>query len=114
MNTFRPMRNTYRPKNKISRGRGVVVLDRLHAKEPIIKGGDILPRPNVVGGIRTDRRGERNSGADLRGPNLAKRPSRQEPRRMENINGGSIENKIKIPLSIMNKKKNRNNIKLVL
>ena len=135
-NTIRPNRNTFRVKKGVFRGNGVVVLDRLHAKEAIKEdddhkhyqnettGGSVVMKSNRVGGTRHSKaqRGGASQGADLYNREGTVRPAGVGMRNndgpkgvMTQVSGrGIVPNNIKIPQSLLKKKENRNNIKLVL
>jgi hypothetical protein len=129
--TIRPVRNTLRVKKNVMRGRGVVVLDRLHAKEAIYEdenhrkfqnaetagGSLVIAKTNRIGGTKPSRKA-RSQDADLYNRSSTIRPSgavlRDNHSAKASISGQGLPNNIKIPLSLQKKKENRNNIKLVL
>lgn len=119
--TLRMNRNTVTLKNNVMRGRGVV-LDRLHAKEPIYEdedrkkyknettGGTLeILKSNRVGGLRHSRDKNKPQGADLYNREAVVRPMFAPT----SGSGSSVSNNIKVPASLMKKKEKRNNIKLV-
>jgi hypothetical protein len=123
-NTIRPNRNTFRMKKNTFRGSGVVVLDRLHAKEAIhedddhkhyeseSRGGSIVMKSNRVGGVRHSKakRGGASQGADLYNRESTVRPAgvslkdNHGPKGVMSVSGsGIIPNSIKIPSSLLKK-----------
>ena len=105
-------------------GAAAVVLDRLHAKEPIHESdrvssssssggaiGGLRLKTNTVGGIpqRARRGGFLDQSADLKGKSATVRPM------FEPVSGGNIpEISAKGPIMLRQKKEKRNNIKLIL
>ena len=87
--TIRPVRNTLRVKKNVMRGRGVVVLDRLHAKEAIYEdenhrkfqkeetagGSLVIAKTNRIGGTKPSRKSAKSQDADIYNRSSVIRPS---------------------------------------